>query len=302
MFYEPGKTDHNLPHDPYKACVIPRPIGWISTTAPDGKHHNLAPFSQFNNLTFDPPYVMFSANQTPYNTRKDTVVNAEATQKFCWNLATWELREYVNKSAEWLDYGVDEFEKTELEKVYSTVLGEPKVPMVKRSPVRFECRYYSTIKLPGNAPMGSVDVVIGRVVGVHIADWALTDGILDARKTNPIARCGYYQYTVVRELFDMIIPGENAGMMRLGMEGSVRGHKEMANGRVGVETPVAEAEKGKATGDQEMRDDEATPIASAYLGPPIDRLDDPERGQHDGQWDARLAGWFGGPAGNPHQH
>ncbi|QGA13026.1 hypothetical protein EYB26_000671 [Talaromyces marneffei] len=84
-----------LPHDPFKACVIPRPIGRISTRSKDGLD-NFAPYSQFNNLTFEPPYVMFSSNVLPNNTRKATVVNAEETKHFVWNLAIWDLREAVN--------------------------------------------------------------------------------------------------------------------------------------------------------------------------------------------------------------
>ncbi|KUI72292.1 hypothetical protein VM1G_08083 [Cytospora mali] len=223
MFYEPGKTDHGLPHDPFKACVVPRPIGWISTVSPTGTH-NLAPYSQFNNLTFDPPYVMFSANQTPSAGRKDTVVNAEATGRFTWSLATWDLREAVNATAEQVPPEIDEFERAGLEKEFTTALQGPAVPMVKASPVKFECVYHSTLKLPGNPPMGSVDVVIGRVVAVHIADEALTDGILDVRKTLPIARCGYYQYAVIRETFDMIIPssGQWGEDILSGLEGSTK--------------------------------------------------------------------------------
>ncbi|KAF1791299.1 FMN-binding split barrel [Phytophthora cactorum] len=78
--------------------------------------------------------------------------------------------------------------------------------MVADSPVKFECEYYSTLRLPGNPPMGSVDVIIGKVVAVHIKDEVLTDGILDVKKTKPIARCGYYQYTVVKETFEMVSP------------------------------------------------------------------------------------------------
>jgi flavin reductase (DIM6/NTAB) family NADH-FMN oxidoreductase RutF len=231
MFYEPGKTDHDLPYDPFKACVIPRPIGWISTTSPDGKTHNLAPYSQFNNLTFDPPYVMFSANQTPEAIRKDTVINAEASGKFCWNLATFKLREHVNISAEQVPFGIDEFERAGLEKSFSTALhGDDKnpVPMVKASPVRFECEYHSTIRLPGNPPMGTVDVVIGKVVGVHIDDDVLTDGKLDVRKTEPIARCGYYEYAVVRETFEMVIPGMNEATLG-GLEGSTKRHRALVS-------------------------------------------------------------------------
>ena len=90
MFFDPAKKDHGLPYDPFKSCVIPRPIGWISTIGEDGTP-NLAPYSQFQNLTYDPPYVMFSANQKTTGERKDTVVNAEAAGEFVHNMATWEL-------------------------------------------------------------------------------------------------------------------------------------------------------------------------------------------------------------------
>ncbi|KAF2102554.1 FMN-binding flavin reductase family protein [Rhizodiscina lignyota] len=231
MFYEPGKTEHGLPYDPFKACVVPRPIGWISTVSSSGIY-NLAPFSQFNNLTFDPPYVMFSANQTTTSMRKDSVVNAESTGKFCWSLATWDLREQVNISSEEVPPDVDEFERAELEKEWSAVLPEGKegkVPMVKASPVKFECLYHSTVRLPGNPPMGTVDVIIGRVVGIHVSDDVITDGKVDITKTQPIARCGYYQYAVVRETFDMIIPGMNE-LIRSGMEGSAKKNKAAAEG------------------------------------------------------------------------
>lgn len=209
---------------------MPRPIGWISTVSRAGTH-NLAPYSQFNNLTFDPPYVMFAANQTPSNRRKDTVVNAEATGRFAWNLATWDLREAVNATAEQVPADVDEFDRAGLEKEYTTALRDPQLPMVKASPVKFECIYHTTLRLPGNPPMGSVDVVIGRVVAVHIADDALTDGKLDVRKTQPIARCGYYQYAVIRETFEMIIPssGELSEDLLGGLEGSPKKNRAIGD-------------------------------------------------------------------------
>ena len=72
MYYEPGRVPHGLPHDPFKSCVVPRPIGWISTIDRDG-NHNLAPYSQFQNVTFNPPIVMFGANQDSKGVRKDAV-------------------------------------------------------------------------------------------------------------------------------------------------------------------------------------------------------------------------------------
>ncbi|KAK5134848.1 hypothetical protein LTR08_006080 [Meristemomyces frigidus] len=253
VFYEPGKTPHGLPRDPFKvsppsihltpappstthpltnpppqkACVTPRPIGWISTRSLTGID-NLAPYSQFNNLSFDPPYVMFAANQDLHRQRKDSTVNAEATGEFCWNVATWELRELVNATAEWFAPGVDEFARCGVEKESARVLRG--CSMVKRSPVKFECRYYSTVRLPGNAPMGAVDVVIGRVVAVHIDEGVLTEGVVDLGKVQPIARCGYHQYVRImgEAVFEMVIPGDER--QGVGLEGDAEMAKALGGG------------------------------------------------------------------------
>lgn len=164
---------------------------------------------------------MFSSNQTPAGERKDTVVNAEQTGRFVWNLATYALREAVNTTAQQLPPGIDEFEIAGLEKEKATLMD---IPMVKESPVKFECEYHSTLRLPGNPPMGTVDIIIGKVVAVHIKDEVLTDGILDVRKTEPIARCGYYQYAVIKDTFEMKIPGDNA-LLASGLEGSSRANR-----------------------------------------------------------------------------
>jgi len=169
---------------------------------------------------------MFSANQKPDHTRKDTVRNAEETGKFCWNLATWDLREAVNTTAEQVAYGVDEFSRAGLTKEFSTVLPGTPVPMVKDSPVKFECVYHTTLRLPAKPPMGTADIVIGRVVAIHIRDDVLTDGKLDVRKTQPIARCGYFEYTVVRDTFEMIIPNMDEST-HAGLEGSRAIHQKI---------------------------------------------------------------------------
>lgn len=222
MFYEPGKTDHGLPHDPFKSCVIPRPIGWISTRSRDGRD-NLAPYSQFTNLSFDPPMVMFSANQNSAGLRKDSVVNAEETGVFGWSMATYALREAVNASAEELPFGEDEFQRAGLAKLEAAKIP---VALVAASPVRFEFRVIQTVRLPGRGVMGTVDVVMAEVVGVHIDAEALTaDGRIDVLKLRPIARMGYYDYTSVDSVFQMVIPGD--GKLLVGLEGSARAHSGM---------------------------------------------------------------------------
>ena len=95
--------------------------------------------------------------------------------------------------------------------------------MVAASPIRFECQYHSTLRLPGNPPLGAVDVVIGRVLGVHIDDGVLGgDGKIDLGMTLPIARLGYYDYAVIRPeaCFQMVIPGD--ARQGGGLEGSTK--------------------------------------------------------------------------------
>ena len=196
--------------------MIPRPIGWISTVDPAGRC-NLAPYSQFQNVTFDPPIVMFSANQTTDGRRKDSVRNAEDTGELVWNMATWALREAVNATGQELPPGVDEFEHAGLAKLPSRLV---KPPRVAGSPIQFECVYLNTLRFPGQPPMGTADVVFGRVVAVHIDDAALTpEGLVDVLRLQPIARMGYFDYTVVDNRFQMVIPGDNRALLA-GLEGS----------------------------------------------------------------------------------
>jgi flavin reductase (DIM6/NTAB) family NADH-FMN oxidoreductase RutF len=133
-------------------------------------------------------------------------------------MATYDLREAVNASAEELPHGVDEFERAGLEKLPSRLV---KPMRVKGSPIQFECVYLNTLRFPGVPPMGTADVVFGRVVAVHIDDEVIdANGLIDVLKIKPLARMGYFDYTYVANQFQMLIPGDNRGLMA-GLEGSV---------------------------------------------------------------------------------
>ena len=211
MFYEPDKNDHGLPYNPFKACVAPRPIGWMTTISADGLV-NLAPFSFFNGLSYDPPYVCFSAGvHTEDGGTKDTVANIEATGEFVFNMATWALRNRMNETALIVERGIDEMEAAGLEGVPSKLV---KPPRVKASPVHFECVHFHTVLLPGNKPSSDHKLVIGRVIGVHIDDAVITtDGLVDTLRIRPIARLGYKDYTSVESTFSMekLTPEDNLG-------------------------------------------------------------------------------------------
>lgn len=215
MKYRPATEASPLPYSPFKSCTVPRPIGWLSSVSTDGVE-NIAPYSQWQNLTFDPPMVMFSANQYPDGRRKDTVINAETTGWFVWNMATYPLREAVNLSAMALSPEESEFDHLGITRTYAE--NYP-VPMVHESPVKFECKYHSTHHIPGASAVGTVDVIFATVETVHIDDAVITvDGRLDIQKIEPIARLGYFDYTVVRETFEMRVPGADRDA-QMGLEG-----------------------------------------------------------------------------------
>ena len=91
---------------------------------------------------------------------------------------------------------------------------------VSGSPIQFECVYLNTVRFPGTPPMGAVDVVFGKVVAIHIDDDAIDEkGHVDVLKIKPIARMGYYDYTTVDNIFQMVIPGNSKALLA-GLEGS----------------------------------------------------------------------------------
>jgi flavin reductase (DIM6/NTAB) family NADH-FMN oxidoreductase RutF len=181
------------------ALVAPRPIGWITTVSRDGVV-NLAPFSYFNLVSSDPPVVMFATSPRPDNGRKDSQVNAEQTGEFVFNLATWDLREQMNLTASIEEPDFDEMRAAGLTPAPSKLVRPPRVA---ESPVHFECRYLQTVDMPPSAAGHHSSMVIGQVVGIHVADSVLVDGIVEVARMRPIARLGYNDYTVVDEVFTM---------------------------------------------------------------------------------------------------
>ncbi|HCE41838.1 MAG: Asp/Glu/hydantoin racemase [Alcanivorax sp.] len=180
-FYQPS-AGHGLPHDPFNALVAPRPIGWISSQSPDGVL-NLSPYSFFNAFNYRPPIVGFAS--IGY---KDSVRNIQATGEFGWNLATRPLADAMNQSCAAVAPEVNEFELSGLTPEPSRIIG---VPRVKETPVSFECRLSQVLRLTG-ADGAETDtwLVLGEVVGVHIARHLLKDGVYDTAAAEPILRAG----------------------------------------------------------------------------------------------------------------
>jgi len=190
VFYETIANKHGLKHDPFKALVAPRPIGWISTVSNSGIC-NIAPYSFFNAVGEKPHYVMFSSAG-----RKDSIRNAEETGEFVCSLATWDLRHNQNMTSASVPYGIDEFPIGDLTAAPCRLV---KPPRVKESPAALECRHWKTVELPPLEPGGESRnwVVFGQVIGIHIDDRFIKNGRLDTAAMQPIARCGYADYAVV---------------------------------------------------------------------------------------------------------
>jgi len=202
VFY---KTDqpHGLPHDPFKSCVVPRPIAWISSIHPNGAI-NLAPFSFFNALASDPPMVMISfTGYHQHGGEKDSLYNIKSSGDFVVNMVPLALKDVMNTTTAPVAHEVDELALAGLN-TEESVLVKP--PRVREAPINMECEFFQEINLPCTLENSINTTIIGKVLGIHIKDEVLTDGMIDLSKIKPLARLGYNQYTDVDHLFTMTRP------------------------------------------------------------------------------------------------
>jgi flavin reductase (DIM6/NTAB) family NADH-FMN oxidoreductase RutF len=200
LFYEPAARDVSvLAHDPFKSLVAPRPIGWISSMNASGQV-NLAPYSFFNAIGEEPPMLAFSSYGP-----KDSATFAGELREFVWNLATFELREAMNESSAPLPRGVSEFERAGLEMAPSRLVAPPRVAA---SPCSMECKVVHHVELQDTEGRPANQyLTIGQVVGVHLAESAIVEGVVDTAALRPIARCGGpADYAVVERIFRMARP------------------------------------------------------------------------------------------------
>ena len=180
-FYEPSQG-HRLAHDPFNAIVAPRPIGWIASRGASGAV-NLAPYSFFNAFNYHPPIIGFASVGA-----KDTLRNARESREFTWNLATRALAEQMNTTCTPAPYGESEFDLAGLTQAPCRLVA---CPRVAESPVSFECKVADIHQLRGHTgALAQSWLVLGEVVGVHIAEHALRDGVFDTFGLGIIQRGG----------------------------------------------------------------------------------------------------------------
>ena len=204
MFYETSRRDKALlPRDPFKAIVAPRPIGWISTRAPDGRV-NLAPYSFFNAFNSVPPIVGFSSEGC-----KDSASFARDSGEFAANLVSRDLMQAMNQTSASLPRGDSEFIHAGLAMAPCRLI---KAPRVAEAHAALECRVVEIVPLKSarGEPIDSY-LVLGEVVAFHIDDALIRDGRFDTAAAQPLARCGYQDYAVVESLIALARPNGGDG-------------------------------------------------------------------------------------------
>ena len=201
MFYRPSEG-HGLPHNPFNAIVTPRPIGWISTRGRDG-HENLAPYSFFNAVAYEPPQVMFASTSQKDDRHlgKDSLANIDETGVFCVNVVEYAMRDAMNATSGSYGAEEDEFALAGLERAECETIP---CSRVAAAPAALECRLTQIVRLEGEANYA----VFGEVTGVHLRDDCLVEGRFDVTRFRPLARLGYRDYSVVETLFSLKRPGE----------------------------------------------------------------------------------------------
>ena len=199
MFFETNQS-HGLKHHPFKACVAPRPIGWVSTVSEDGIG-NVAPFSFFNGVAQNPPQLMIAVNgATPHSPTKDTLQNIENTKEFVVNIATYDLKNQMFRTAAPEHPCTDEAEVAALEMAESKLI-KPK--RIQNSPIALECRLTQVVNLLSTSGKEKNTAIFGHVIGMHIDDDVIVDGLVDLTKVNPISRLGYKDYATLGEIFQL---------------------------------------------------------------------------------------------------
>jgi flavin reductase (DIM6/NTAB) family NADH-FMN oxidoreductase RutF len=204
MFFETAKGMRPAPlkHNPFNAIVCPRPIAWVSTVSSTGIV-NLAPFSYFNAVSSDPPCVMFAPNGAAPDTRKDTYRNVCEVAEFVVSLVSEALAAPMNETSASFSFDVDEFEQCGIEAAPSRLVQPPRVAASKAA---LECRVCALLELPRGKDGRQSHVVVGEVVGIHIDDSVIVDGVVDEARLKPLSRLGAFNYATLGQILEIPRP------------------------------------------------------------------------------------------------
>ena len=180
--------------------VVPRPIAFVSTASADGTV-NLAPYSFFNAVAYDPPTVIFSSSRNAGNKSKDTLRNVEETGEFVVNVVVDDIATAMNKTAAEFPENVDEFEIAGLNTLPSDIV---KAPRVAESPVNMECRLEQVVSI--GSPTEGHGLVIGTILLMHIRDDIIDGHRINHANLKPTGRLAGKMYCHTADTFELARP------------------------------------------------------------------------------------------------
>ncbi len=199
MFYETNLNNHGLKYNPFKSCIVPRPIAWISTLSKNATI-NIAPYSYFNAVSDIPPVIMFSSSKKLDGDDKDSIRNIKNNQEFVVNICSYEDRFKLSNSSAPLPYGESEADAFEIGVEKSHMIDTPRIKSAK---IALECMFIKKESLIVNEKAISADIVFGHVVGIYIDDAIIEDGKVSIAKLGAISRLGYDEYALIDNIFSM---------------------------------------------------------------------------------------------------
>lgn len=198
MQLDPAEMDRRYAYRLLTACVIPRPVGWISTLSATGAA-NLAPFSFFGGVTSDPPTVMISVGRRK-GEHKDTARNLLDTKEAVVHIAHRALASQMVATSAEVAADVDEFDLAGLSRFPGTVV---KPFRIVEAAIAMECQVVFHQEV-GNGP---VDLFLLEIVRFHLDDRFLQDGLPDASKLAAVGRLGGAEYCDTTKTFAVERPG-----------------------------------------------------------------------------------------------
>ncbi len=173
--------------------VAPRPIALASTVDGDG-NQNISPFSFYNAFGVNPSTLIFSPSRRGRdNTTKHTLDNVKEVPEVVISAVSYDMVHQVSLASTEYAQGVNEFEKSGLTPLPSTMV---KPALVKESPLQFECKVREVVEISGRP--GSGNLVVCEIVYIHMDESILDEqGSIDPDKIDLVGRMGgdYYVRT-----------------------------------------------------------------------------------------------------------
>ena len=179
--------------------IVPRPIAFVSSVSTEGIV-NLAPFSFFNAMAYDPATIVLGISRSAGWKEKDTLANIEATGEFVVNVVVDDIAEAMNSTAAEFPTDVDEFEVGGLAAAPSELV---RAPRVAESPVNMECRLNQVVAVGDGTKHA---IVIGEIVLMHIRDDIINGHRVNHQRLKPVGRLAGNMYCTTHDVYELVRP------------------------------------------------------------------------------------------------